>query len=438
MGKWSGIVGISVALTGGMVVAAAVLTLVSSHAAAEAGEPVHIGMPLPQRAALWIAAAGLPVAVVLMWVTSRGRKGSPAAAYAVFFCIGLATFSAAATFGRPPGGSINPSQAIGSPRAAATPESAGSPKATNALASINPSQSIGSPRAAATPEAAGSPKATNALASINPSTATGTSSRHFHGSALSAAPIKRFIDKRFGNRDTRALLYALLTGDRSMMARSTIRAFRASGASHILALSGLHLGIIYAILTRILSVIGNSRIAYRIRAFLAICACGLFTLMTGAGPSITRAFLFIALNETARLHPERKRKPLNIYCTALTIQLSFSPLALTTTGFQLSYLAMLGIYILYPRLESWYGPHPKFDPMKRIWNSVAMSLSCQLFTGPLVWLRFGTFPIHFLLTNLLAIPLTEALIISALTGQAGLTDRLVELLTRTLEIIASM
>lgn len=408
MGKWSGIVGISVALTGGMVVAAAVLTLVGSHAAAEAGEPVHIGMPLPQRAALWIAAAGLPVAVVLMWVTSRGRKGSPAAAYAVFFCIGLATFSAAATFGRPPGGSINPSQAIGFPRAAATPE------------------------------AAGSLKATNALASINPSTATGTSSRHFHGSALSAAPIKRFIDKRFGNRDTRALLYALLTGDRSMMARSTIRAFRASGASHILALSGLHLGIIYAILTRILSVIGNSRIAYRIRAFLAICACGLFTLMTGAGPSITRAFLFIALNETARLHPERKRKPLNIYCTALTIQLSFSPLALTTTGFQLSYLAMLGIYILYPRLESWYGPHPKFDPMKRIWNSVAMSLSCQLFTGPLVWLRFGTFPIHFLLTNLLAIPLTEALIISALTGQAGLTDRLVELLTRTLEIIASM
>lgn len=408
MGKWSGIVGISVALTGGMVVAAAVLTLVGSHAAAEAGEPVHIGMPLPQCAALWIAAAGLPVAVVLMWVTSRGRKGSPAAAYAVFFCIGLATFSAAATFGRPPGGSINPSQAIGSPRAAATPE------------------------------AAGSPKATNALASINPSTATGTTSRHFNGSALSAAPIKRFIDKRFGNRDTRALLYALLTGDRSMMARSTIRAFRASGASHILALSGLHLGIIYAILTRILSVIGNSRIAYRIRAFLAICACGLFTLMTGAGPSITRAFLFIALNETARLHPERKRKPLNIYCTALTIQLSFSPLALTTTGFQLSYLAMLGIYILYPRLESWYGPHPKFDPMKRIWNSVAMSLSCQLFTGPLVWLRFGTFPIHFLLTNLLAIPLTEALIISALTGQAGLTDRLVELLTRTLEIIASM
>lgn len=370
--------GISVALTGGMVIAATVLTLVGSHAAAEAGEPVHIGMPLPQRAALWIAAAGLPVAVVLMWVTSRGRKGSPAAAYAVFFCIGLATFSAAATFGKASGGSINPSPAAG------------------------------------------------------------TSARHVHGRTLSAAPIKRFIDKRFGNRDTRALLYALLTGDRSMMARSTIRAFRASGASHILALSGLHLGIIYAILTRILSVIGNSRIAYRIRAFLAICACGLFTLMTGAGPSITRAFLFIALNETARLHPERKRKPLNIYCAALTMQLSFSPLALTTIGFQLSYLAMLGIYILYPRLESWYGPHPKFDPMKRIWNSMAMSLSCQLFTGPLVWLRFGTFPIHFLLTNLLAIPITEALIISALTGQAGLTDRLVELLTRTLEIIASM
>lgn len=400
--------GISVALTGGMVVAAAVLTLVGSHAAAEAGEPVHIGMPLPQRAALWIAAAGLPVAVVLMWVTSRGRKGSPAAAYAVFFCIGLATFSAAATFGRPPGGSINPSPAIGSLKAAATPE------------------------------AAGSLKATNALASINPSTATGTSSGHFHGSALSAAPIKRFIDNHFENRDTRALLYALLTGDRTMMARSTIRAFRASGASHILALSGLHLGIIYAILTRILCVLGNSRIAFRFRAFVAIFACGMFTLMTGAGPSITRAFLFITLNEVARLHPERKRKPLNIYCTALTIQLAFSPLALTTTGFQLSYLAMLGIYILYPRLENWYGPHSKFDPMKKIWNSVAMSLSCQLFTGPLVWLKFGTFPIHFLLTNLLAIPLTEALIISALTGQAGLTDRLVALLTRTLEIIASM
>ena len=81
-----------------------------------------------------------------------------------------------------------------------------------------------------------------------------------------------------------------------------------------------------------------------------------------------------------------------------------------------------------------------------MWNNAALSVSCQVFTAPLVALRFGTFAPYFLLTNLLALPLTELLILSALatlllgpsTFLPALTDRLVSLLVRLLEIISTM
>jgi len=139
-------------------------------------------------------------------------------------------------------------------------------------------------------------------------------------------------------------------------------------------------------------------------------------MMTGAAPSLVRAFLFILLNESARLLPGRQRRPLNIFCTALIIQLACKPEVIRSLGFQLSYLAMLGIQLLYPRLDAWYpSPGPgRRDPLRRIWSAMALSCSCQLFTAPLVWLRFGTFPRYFLLTNLGGLPLLEGFLLVSL------------------------
>ncbi|MBO7574219.1 MAG: ComEC/Rec2 family competence protein, partial [Bacteroidales bacterium] len=244
------------------------------------------------------------------------------------------------------------------------------------------------------------------------------------------------------------LLQALLTGRRDGLDPATVATFRAAGASHILALSGLHLGMLYGILHLLLRWLGRSRPATLLRSLLQVGFAAGYVVMTGASPSLVRAFLFILLNELARLLPGRRRNPLNLFCTALTLQLAVSPGVITSLGFQLSYLAMLGIVLVFPRLDAWYPRGPRLDPLRRIWSGVALTLSCQLFTAPLVWLRFRQFPKYFLLTNLGAMPLTEAFICCSLAvlaagrhcpeGIKNLADSVGQILLHFLETVASI
>ena len=258
----------------------------------------------------------------------------------------------------------------------------------------------------------------------------------------------------FQHSRTNALLRALLTGKRDLLDRATTAAFRKAGASHILALSGLHLGIIYLIISRLLFFLGKSRRASVLRSAIIVGLCGAYTAATGAGPSIVRAFIFITLAEIARNCPGRRRSGVNIWCTALLIQLCAKPSVISSVGFQLSYLAMLGTFTLFPVLRNWYpsaGPKKdRFLPVKRIWEMMALSISCQVFTAPLVWLRFHTFPKYFLLANLISLPLTEALMLGGLACIAleaikisprfltRAVDWTSELLCSSLETIASI
>lgn len=220
----------------------------------------------------------------------------------------------------------------------------------------------------------------------------------------------------FRNPDTNAIIKALIIGDRTDIPKHITDAFRESGASHILALSGLHLGIIYGILTKLLSVLGNRPSARAARSMTIVLACGLYTLATGAGASIVRAFLFILIGETARLCGRFKSTG-TVLMAALLIHLTLAPSSLREVGFQLSYAAMAGIAFIYPRLKNFW-PEQKARlmprPLRWMWNTAAMSISCQLTTGPLAYIYFRTFPVHFLLTNMIALPLTGLIIPAAL------------------------
>ena len=247
---------------------------------------------------------------------------------------------------------------------------------------------------------------------------------------------------------TSPLLTALLTGDRSGLPREAIEAFRGSGASHILALSGLHMGILYLIFDKLTLPLGKSRAGKWARATVVVSASLWFTLMTGAGPSIVRAFLFILIGETCTL-AGRRRKPSRVLCLALLVQLVINPGVIRSLGFQLSYLAMAGIVLLYPVLEKWYPEGSRFNPLRKIWQMASIAISCQLFTGPLAWIKFGTFPRHFLLTNLMAIPIVTVLMWSAVITVAlsslgwcpapliTITDGLSRLLVWVLTVISS-
>ena len=169
-----------------------------------------------------------------------------------------------------------------------------------------------------------------------------------------------------------------------------------------------------------------------------------YCIATGAGPSLVRAFLFILIGETAAiLH--RENVPTLTLMAAMTVQLAIEPEVITSLGFQLSYLAMAGIMLVYPHLERIYPASEsafpgRFDPMRRIWQSAMLSISCQLFTGPLAWIRFHSFPKYFIITNLTALPLTSAvmllsvcaIILSALGICPGILVRIDEYAVRTL------
>lgn len=295
----------------------------------------------------------------------------------------------------------------------------------------------------------------------------------------------------FPHEGTAPLVNALLTGDRSSLDDSVMNSFRDSGASHILALSGLHLGIIYGILLKVTSIFGKHPTVKAFRSLIIILLCGIYTLATGASPSLVRAFLFILVNETARL-THRSNNPLRVYCAALFIQTAINPQVISSTGFQLSYLAMAGIFLLYPALKKWYPQEEAAGDMliendagltesdgleggmidkgccrasrcwtswmktivsaapRKIWDAAALTISCQVFTGPLAWWKFGTFPKYFLLTNLLSLPLTSAVMLLSVSTSVlfaigicpdfliSLTDSSASLLLFIMKVISSM
>lgn len=251
-----------------------------------------------------------------------------------------------------------------------------------------------------------------------------------------------------------AIAKALVTGERSDIPYDIIQAFRDSGASHILALSGLHLSIIYAVINRSLSIFSNYRKLWIPRSIIVILTCGFYTLATGAGPSIMRAFLFIFLAEIGILS-HRHRSTGQLLFSALIIQLTFEPLSIKSVGFQLSYAAMAGIAFILPRLNSlWpgsiYDDRPLTRCVRKIWNACAMSISCQITTAPLAYIYFRTFPRHFLLTNLIALPLTgliiPAILMTLILNSLGIcphfillfTETLISALITVLDIIATM
>ena len=262
------------------------------------------------------------------------------------------------------------------------------------------------------------------------------------------------MDSPLKQERSKALAKALLLGDRSSLDKDCINAFRGAGGAHLLALSGMHLGIIYAILSRLGALLGYSIAARRIRSSLIILLTGAYTLLTGAAPSLCRAFLFIFLRELS-LMLDRPQKAGHIFCSALTLHIVLNPSAVGDIGFQLSYLAMVGIVFAWPHVRGWYDipgvlAHilaeervQKSDTAQRqssstgrkIWDAASLGICCQLFTAPLTLLYFGTFPKYFLITNLVAAPLTSVVMVCALIILgSGLFGWQSELLMRACEM----
>lgn len=204
-----------------------------------------------------------------------------------------------------------------------------------------------------------------------------------------------------------AVLKALATGDKSEIPYSLKEDYRRSGAMHLLALSGLHVGIIYKILCGMFFFLGNSIPARRLRSLTVLLALWGFALMTGLSPSIARASLMITVYEISPLARSGRDGITSLSVAALLICLA-DPEAPRSIGFQLSFCACLSLFTLFPLLRSLMKT--RTAAMRYVWECLCVAISCQAATAPLSFYYFGTFPRYFLVTNLLAVPVAAAVL----------------------------
>ena len=195
---------------------------------------------------------------------------------------------------------------------------------------------------------------------------------------------------------------ALILGNKSALTPEVKTAYASTGATHVLAVSGLHVGFIYLGLSFLLGLI---RVRHKYWALLktAIMIAGVwaFAFITGASPSVLRAatmFSFIILGSTLHRHT-------NIYNTlALSafLLLCINPYLIAEVGFQLSYLAVLGIV----SFQAWIYRLWMIDsaPGDYIWKLISVSLAAQLTTFPITLYYFHQFPFYFWLSGLIVVP----------------------------------
>lgn len=198
-----------------------------------------------------------------------------------------------------------------------------------------------------------------------------------------------------------AIISALLVGYKHHLSSDQVNAFASAGAMHVLAVSGLHVGIIYLIINTLLKVLDRSRSGRVIKGILMILILWFYALLTGLSPSVTRAATMFTFVIAARQF-HRHTDIFNTLASSAFALLVYDPFLIVEVGFQLSYLAVLGIVLLQPKIYDLWKP--KLWIVDKMWAITAVSLAAQAATFPLALLYFHQFPNYFLLSNLVVIP----------------------------------
>ena len=214
-------------------------------------------------------------------------------------------------------------------------------------------------------------------------------------------------------REEYAVVAAMTLGDKSVMTRELRDVYAVSGASHVLALSGLHLGMIYMLLS-LLTVGRRRRVLSQLIIILSIWA---FALLVGLPLSVVRSAVMISVYALVSL-TGRGHMSVNALSLAALIILLVSPDSLFDVGFQLSFASMLAILLLLPLFEclinaEWLFGRPL---LKRLWGLTTVSVAAQVGTAPLVAYYFGRFSTWFLLTNIVVVPAVTLILCLALAS----------------------
>ncbi len=212
------------------------------------------------------------------------------------------------------------------------------------------------------------------------------------------------IDQYVQRPESKQIALALLLGQKESLGKEVKQAYSATGTQHILAVSGLHVGIIYSILLLPLTFFKQKgKLLQKSYLILVLGLIWIYALMTGFSPSVVRAVVMFSLVTLGQM---RKRKPSiwNILAFSALLLLVLDPAIQTDLGFQLSYLAVAGIVGLQPILLRMWTPSNRV--LDYFWQMATVTLAAQLITSPLTLHYFHTFPTYFLVANLLIVPLS--------------------------------
>ncbi len=200
---------------------------------------------------------------------------------------------------------------------------------------------------------------------------------------------------------------AMILGDRDHLDAEAIRSFGNSGAMHVLAVSGLHVGLILAMLIFFFSKFPKWISRYR-AIILSLIIIWIYAFLTGFSPSVFRAVVMFSLLSIAKISG-RSYSSMNVLAGSAMIMLLWDYNLVYDLGFQLSYLAMAGIFLVYPSIKKML--YFKVKVLRWIWEGTSVALAAQLFTFPLTLYCFHQFPNYFLLSNIGLMLLANAILV---------------------------
>lgn len=219
------------------------------------------------------------------------------------------------------------------------------------------------------------------------------------------------LEKNGLKGDEYAVAASLLLGYREALSDELQESYRSAGVMHILCVSGMHVGILFLILSQIFSFLSKVKNGSSIRLIIILLNIWAFAVITGLSPSVTRAavmFTFVSIGKNIG-------RNINVYNTlaaSALITLILDPYSIFDVGFQLSYAAVIAIAALHKPIYSLWIPRYKIPDY--LWQIVVMSLAAQIGTAPISIYYFHQFPNYFLLSNLVVILLIAPIFYLAL------------------------
>lgn len=223
--------------------------------------------------------------------------------------------------------------------------------------------------------------------------------------------ILRFYHSFGWQKDTESVVSALTVGYKDDLSEEIKETYSITGANHVLSLSGLHIGFLYALLILLLKRLGNSQTMNLVRGAIIILLLWAFAFFTGLSPSVIRSVIMFSLFAMAKAI-KRDTYSLNTLSAAAFFMILVSPEWLFDVSFQLSFCAVASLLLFEPHIEK--AIHPTSKIGEKTWQLVSVSIAAQLGTVPLILYYFSRFSVYFILSGFIVIPLSSLIMYSSI------------------------